>query len=181
MCLQVERWWSRPFRNFDNVGNAMLTLFTVMTLDSWMDVARSCIDAVDVDKQPQVCMCMSVFLPVHTRTYRTRCWMMAAASCAGIAAPVSFQECSIVPRHDMICRHACSHRNTLFYSTPMQVNHAPWMGLYIIAFFFLGSLFWVNLLASTVVEYYTKLVAEKGDVLTSKKQRVRQNYDPAVL
>lgn len=44
--------------------------------------------------------------------------------------------------------------------------------MYVIAFFFLGSLFWMNLLASTVVEYYTKLVAEKGDVLTSKKQKV---------
>jgi hypothetical protein len=27
--VQVERWWSRPFRNFDNIGNAMLSLFTV--------------------------------------------------------------------------------------------------------------------------------------------------------
>ncbi len=53
-----------------------------------------------------------------------------------------------------------------------QVNNAPWYGLYVIAFIFLGSWFWVNLLVSVVVEFYTKMVQEKGDVLASKQAKV---------
>jgi hypothetical protein len=32
--------------------------------------------------------------------------------------------------------------------------------------------FWVNLLVSVVVEYYTKLVQERGDILMSKQAKV---------
>ncbi|KAL6754112.1 Ion transport protein-domain-containing protein [Haematococcus lacustris] len=101
---EVHRSWSRPFRNFDNIGNAMLTLFTLATLDAFMALAQQCIDTVGVDNQP-------------------------------------------------------------------KEKNAPWMGLYVLSFVFLGSWFWVNLLVSVVVQFYSKLVVEKGDVLVSKQAK----------
>ncbi|GFH29963.1 voltage-gated Ca2+ channel, alpha subunit, partial [Haematococcus lacustris] len=53
---------------------------------------------------------------------------------------------------------------------PKEKN-APWMGLYVLSFVFLGSWFWVNLLVSVVVQFYSKLVVEKGDVLVSKQAK----------
>ena len=38
--------------NFDNVGNAMLTLFQLMTTEGWQDVMNSGVDSVDIEKQP---------------------------------------------------------------------------------------------------------------------------------
>ena len=32
---EKQREWKRHDFNFDNVGNAMLTLFTVMTFEGW--------------------------------------------------------------------------------------------------------------------------------------------------
>ena len=39
--------------NFDNVVNAILTLFQMMTTEGWMSVMYSGIDAAGVDKQPK--------------------------------------------------------------------------------------------------------------------------------
>lgn len=98
----AARWWGPPMRNFDHLGRALLTLFTVVTLDGFMEVAWSCMDAVGYDEVP-------------------------------------------------------------------QLNAAPWMGLYVIAFVFLGSFFWVNVLVSVIIDHYTRLVEEEGDLLVTKQ------------
>jgi hypothetical protein len=46
------RTWATPLLNFNHIGNAMLSLFTISTLDNFMDIAYSCMDAVGVDMQP---------------------------------------------------------------------------------------------------------------------------------
>ncbi|GLI61880.1 hypothetical protein VaNZ11_004391 [Volvox africanus] len=51
-----------------------------------------------------------------------------------------------------------------------RYNHAPWMGLYVIIFVFLGS-FWLNLLVSVIIDYYSRLMLEEGDLLDSKEAR----------
>lgn len=48
MCTDVDmgcepgeltvRWWGPPLRNFDHLGRSLLTLFTVSTLDGFMEV-----------------------------------------------------------------------------------------------------------------------------------------------
>eukprot|EP00198_Chlamydomonas_reinhardtii_P003576 XP_001692912.1 voltage-gated Ca2+ channel, alpha subunit [Chlamydomonas reinhardtii] len=100
----AARWWGPPMRNFDHLGRALLTLFTVVTLDGFMEVAWSCMDAVGYDEVP-------------------------------------------------------------------QLNAAPWMGLYVIAFVFLGSFFWVNVLVSVIIDHYTRLVEEEGDLLVTKQAK----------
>ncbi|PFX17210.1 Voltage-dependent calcium channel type D subunit alpha-1 [Stylophora pistillata] len=47
-----EREWRRHDFNFDNVGNAMLTLFTVMTFEGWPGILENSIDSTEVDKGP---------------------------------------------------------------------------------------------------------------------------------
>ncbi|GIM16367.1 hypothetical protein Vretimale_19029, partial [Volvox reticuliferus] len=101
---EAVRWWGPKLRNFDNLGSALLTLFTVVTLDGYMAVARSCMDAVGVDHVP-------------------------------------------------------------------EENHAPYMGLYVLVFIFLGSFFWVNLLVSVIIDHYARIVAEEGDLLISKQAK----------
>ncbi|GLI66096.1 hypothetical protein VaNZ11_009698, partial [Volvox africanus] len=101
---EAVRWWGPPLRNFDHLGSALLTLFTVITLDGYMEVARSCMDAVGVDHVP-------------------------------------------------------------------EENHAPYMGLYVLVFIFLGSFFWVNLLVSVIIDHYARIVAEEGDLLVSKQAK----------
>ncbi|PNH08732.1 Sodium channel protein 1 brain, partial [Tetrabaena socialis] len=96
------RWWGPPMRNFDHLGRAALTLFTVSTLDGYMEVARMCIDSVGVDKVP-------------------------------------------------------------------RFNNSPALGLYIIAFVFLGAFFWVNLLVSVIIDHYAH-IAQQGDLLGNTKQ-----------
>ncbi|KAG2453381.1 hypothetical protein HYH02_001605 [Chlamydomonas schloesseri] len=98
------RWWGPPMRNFDHLGRALLTLFTVVTLDGFMEVAWSCMDATGYDQVP-------------------------------------------------------------------QLNKAPWMGLYVIAFVFLGSFFWVNVLVSVIIDHYARLVEEQGDLLVTKQAK----------
>jgi hypothetical protein len=48
----VERQWTTPMLNFDSFGNAMMTLFTISTLEDYMEIAYMCIDAAGVDMQP---------------------------------------------------------------------------------------------------------------------------------
>ena len=44
--------WINKDSNFDNVGNAMLTLFQLMTTEGWQDVMYSGIDAEGIEMQP---------------------------------------------------------------------------------------------------------------------------------
>ncbi|KAK9823223.1 hypothetical protein WJX72_001160 [[Myrmecia] bisecta] len=51
---QTARLWQKSFFNFDNVGDAIMCLFIVSTLDDYMEnVANKIIDAVGVGMQPQ--------------------------------------------------------------------------------------------------------------------------------
>lgn len=44
-------WKNRQY-NFDNLANAIVTLFVVSSLDGWVEIMRTCIDAVGPDLQP---------------------------------------------------------------------------------------------------------------------------------
>ena len=44
--------WVNKDSNFDNVGNAMLTLFQLMTTEGWQDVMNSGVDSVGIEMQP---------------------------------------------------------------------------------------------------------------------------------
>jgi hypothetical protein len=44
--------WVKPSANFDNVATAMLTLFETATLELWVDIMFSGVDAVGVGMQP---------------------------------------------------------------------------------------------------------------------------------
>ncbi|KXZ52368.1 hypothetical protein GPECTOR_9g412 [Gonium pectorale] len=44
--------WVNLRSNFDNVGSAVLTLFQLSTLELWVDIAFSAVDATGVDQQP---------------------------------------------------------------------------------------------------------------------------------
>ncbi|EGD78396.1 voltage-dependent L type calcium channel alpha 1 [Salpingoeca rosetta] len=49
----ATRAWSTPYFNFDNVGKGMLTLFTVSTLEGWIDVMNNAIDCTAENRQPE--------------------------------------------------------------------------------------------------------------------------------
>jgi len=100
----ATRYWSTPYRNFDNIGRSTYTLYVLATGDDIMTVVFNLIDAVDVDKAP-------------------------------------------------------------------VINHNPWAGLYVLAFVFFGTFFWINLLVSVIVDYYTKLASRQGDLLQSKEAK----------
>ncbi|KXZ43033.1 hypothetical protein GPECTOR_106g127 [Gonium pectorale] len=52
-----------------------------------------------------------------------------------------------------------------------RYNHAPYMGLYVIAFVFLGAFFWLNLLVSVIIDYYSRLMLTQQDLMASKRAR----------
>jgi voltage-gated cation channel len=51
-CLNTGGLWVNADSNFDNVLNAMLTLFQMMTKDEWIPVMDNAIDANGIEKQP---------------------------------------------------------------------------------------------------------------------------------
>ena len=53
MPEEHDREWLVQDWNFDNLGNAMLTLFTSSTGEGWPNVMQAAIDAVDLDHGPQ--------------------------------------------------------------------------------------------------------------------------------
>ena len=52
-CFDAGGEWINPSANFDNTGNAMLTLFTAVTTEGWESVMWNGIDAVGENFQPQ--------------------------------------------------------------------------------------------------------------------------------
>jgi len=53
LCLEQGASWSPVLsQNFDNIFNAMLTLFEIMTTEGWVDVMYAASDAVGEYKQP---------------------------------------------------------------------------------------------------------------------------------
>ncbi|CAF3991388.1 unnamed protein product, partial [Adineta steineri] len=47
-----DHQWQNQQYNFDNLGQALLTLFVLSSKDGWVQIMYNGIDAVDVDKQP---------------------------------------------------------------------------------------------------------------------------------
>uniref|UniRef100_UPI00358F5E64 voltage-dependent T-type calcium channel subunit alpha-1G-like n=1 Tax=Myxine glutinosa TaxID=7769 RepID=UPI00358F5E64 len=51
-CLQAGHRWLRHKYNFDNLGQALMSLFVMASRDGWVDIMYHGIDAVGIDKQP---------------------------------------------------------------------------------------------------------------------------------
>ncbi|XP_034549483.1 voltage-dependent T-type calcium channel subunit alpha-1H-like isoform X2 [Notolabrus celidotus] len=51
-CLAADYRWTRKTFNFDNMPQAMLSLFVMYTKNGWVDIMYDGLDAVGVDKQP---------------------------------------------------------------------------------------------------------------------------------
>uniref|UniRef100_A0A673FN55 Voltage-dependent T-type calcium channel subunit alpha n=1 Tax=Sinocyclocheilus rhinocerous TaxID=307959 RepID=A0A673FN55_9TELE len=51
-CLQANYKWLRHKYNFDNLGQALMSLFVLASKDGWVDIMYDGLDAVGVDQQP---------------------------------------------------------------------------------------------------------------------------------
>ncbi|XP_061119919.1 voltage-dependent T-type calcium channel subunit alpha-1G isoform X3 [Syngnathus typhle] len=51
-CLQASYRWVRHKYNFDNLGQALMSLFVLASKDGWVDIMYDGLDAVGVDQQP---------------------------------------------------------------------------------------------------------------------------------
>ncbi|KAK1881810.1 Voltage-dependent T-type calcium channel subunit alpha-1G [Dissostichus eleginoides] len=51
-CLQANKKWVRHKYNFDNLGQALMSLFVLASKDGWVDIMYYGLDAVGVDQQP---------------------------------------------------------------------------------------------------------------------------------
>ncbi|XP_037836555.1 voltage-dependent T-type calcium channel subunit alpha-1G isoform X4 [Kryptolebias marmoratus] len=53
-CLQANHKWVRHKYNFDNLGQALMSLFVLASKDGWVDIMYNGLDAVGVDQQPKM-------------------------------------------------------------------------------------------------------------------------------
>ncbi|XP_069373568.1 voltage-dependent T-type calcium channel subunit alpha-1G isoform X17 [Paralichthys olivaceus] len=53
-CMQASYKWVRHKYNFDNLGQALMSLFVLASKDGWVDIMYNGLDAVGVDKQPEL-------------------------------------------------------------------------------------------------------------------------------
>ncbi|XP_072230270.1 voltage-dependent T-type calcium channel subunit alpha-1G isoform X3 [Leuresthes tenuis] len=53
-CLQANYKWVRHKYNFDNLGQALMSLFVLASKDGWVDIMYDGLDAVGVDQQPKM-------------------------------------------------------------------------------------------------------------------------------
>ncbi|XP_062382277.1 voltage-dependent T-type calcium channel subunit alpha-1G [Sardina pilchardus] len=51
-CLNADYKWLRHKYNFDNLGQALMSLFVLASKDGWVDIMYDGLDAVGVDQQP---------------------------------------------------------------------------------------------------------------------------------
>ncbi|XP_051558225.1 voltage-dependent T-type calcium channel subunit alpha-1H [Myxocyprinus asiaticus] len=51
-CLQANYRWARRKYNFDNLGQALMSLFVLSSKDGWVNIMYDGLDAVGVDQQP---------------------------------------------------------------------------------------------------------------------------------
>jgi hypothetical protein len=51
-CINWGGAWENADANFDNVPNAMSTLFQISTTEGWLDIMNMGMDAVNIDYQP---------------------------------------------------------------------------------------------------------------------------------
>lgn len=50
--MGVDAWSNRPY-NFDHLGNSLMTLFVLSSIDGWVEIMYHGIDSVGVDMQPK--------------------------------------------------------------------------------------------------------------------------------
>ena len=68
--MDMARRWERPRYSFDWIGAGMLTLFEVASLDGWLDILHSAMDATEVGRQPRenhswiACLYFAAFITV---------------------------------------------------------------------------------------------------------------------
>uniref|UniRef100_A0A7N6AEG1 Voltage-dependent T-type calcium channel subunit alpha n=1 Tax=Anabas testudineus TaxID=64144 RepID=A0A7N6AEG1_ANATE len=53
-CVQASYKWVRHKYNFDNLGQALMSLFVLASKDGWVDIMYDGLDAVGVDQQPKM-------------------------------------------------------------------------------------------------------------------------------
>uniref|UniRef100_A0A6Q2YRM3 Voltage-dependent T-type calcium channel subunit alpha n=1 Tax=Esox lucius TaxID=8010 RepID=A0A6Q2YRM3_ESOLU len=53
-CLMANYKWVRQQYNFDNLAQALMSLFVLASKDGWVDIMYDGLDAVGVDQQPQL-------------------------------------------------------------------------------------------------------------------------------
>ncbi|MEE6515745.1 hypothetical protein FKM82_024782 [Ascaphus truei] len=51
-CLEAKYKWARHKYNFDNLGQALMSLFVLASKDGWVDIMYDGLDAVGVNQQP---------------------------------------------------------------------------------------------------------------------------------
>ncbi|XP_072414332.1 voltage-dependent T-type calcium channel subunit alpha-1G isoform X3 [Chiloscyllium punctatum] len=51
-CFQANYKWTRHKYNFDNLGQALMSLFVLASKDGWVDIMYDGLDAVGIDQQP---------------------------------------------------------------------------------------------------------------------------------
>ncbi|XP_069056149.1 voltage-dependent T-type calcium channel subunit alpha-1G isoform X1 [Pleurodeles waltl] len=51
-CLDAKYKWARHKYNFDNLGQALMSLFVLASKDGWVDIMYDGLDATGVDQQP---------------------------------------------------------------------------------------------------------------------------------
>ena len=54
------RWRNQKY-NFDNLGNALMSLFVLASKDGWVNIMYQGLDAVAVDQQVRVCFFLFFF------------------------------------------------------------------------------------------------------------------------
>ncbi|XP_069760962.1 voltage-dependent T-type calcium channel subunit alpha-1H [Narcine bancroftii] len=52
-CFQANFKWVRRKYNFDNLGQALMSLFVLSSKDGWVNIMYDGLDAIGIDKQPQ--------------------------------------------------------------------------------------------------------------------------------
>ena len=52
-CMDFGGNWVNQILNFDNIGQAMMTLYVISTTDGWTELMTMGIDSVDIDYQPR--------------------------------------------------------------------------------------------------------------------------------
>ena len=51
-CYDVGGEWVRFNANFDNIGNAVITIFNLMTTEGWIDVMWKAVDTTEIHNVP---------------------------------------------------------------------------------------------------------------------------------
>ncbi|KAJ8791710.1 hypothetical protein J1605_020432 [Eschrichtius robustus] len=129
-CVAASYRWVHHKYNFDNLGQALMSLFVLASKDGWVNIMYNGLDAVAVDQQlPRRLLPVP---PLHGGSAR---W--GAPRTVG---PPGARPASLSP----------------IWSPQPVPNHNPWMLLYFISFLLIVSFFVLNMFVGVVVENFHK-------------------------